>query len=160
MLRKFGLLGPGLAMLWAGIAVAGNVIVAGAKFTTDVARTDLLQVGEAQFQAVGIAEAVMCVLFLLAAWPRRHSKVIWLLAIPVVVFLIQEFLVYPPLHERTLAKIAGADPGDSPLHVIYAALEGVKIALLVLIGVVGTLVHAPRKAAASAPQGQAQDSPA
>ncbi|WP_061963819.1 hypothetical protein [Demequina aurantiaca] len=147
MLRRFGLLGPGLAMLWAGLAIAGNVIVAGVKFTTDVPRVDLLKVGEVQFQAVGIAEAVVCALFLLAAWPRRTSKVIWLLLAPVVLLLIQEFVVYPPLHERTLATIAGEDPDDSPLHIIYGALEGIKIILLLAIGVLGTLVHAPRSTA-------------
>lgn len=144
MLRKFGLLGPGLAMLWAGIAIAGNVIVAGVKFSTDVPRVDLLQVGEVQFQAVGVAEAVICILFILAAWPRRRSKVIWLLAVPVVLFVIQEFIVFPPLHARTLQTIAGQDPGDSPLHIVYGALEGVKIIALLTIGVMGTLVHAPR----------------
>lgn len=151
MLRKLGLLGPGIAMLWAGIAIGGNAISAGVKFSTDVPRVDLLQVGEVQLQAVGIAEAVMCVLLVLAAWSRRKSKVIWLLTVPVVLFLIQQLVVYPPLHERTLATIAGQDPGDSQLHLVYGALEGLKIVALLLIGVMGTLVHAPRKAAPAAP---------
>ena len=154
MLRKIGLLGPGLAMLWAGFAMAGNVLLPAVKFNADVGRIDLLRVGHEQFFWAGVAESVICVVFLLAMWSRRNSKVIWLLAAPVLILLVQRYLLYPMLDERTLAQIAGETVGDSPLHAIYAVLEAVKIALLLAIGVVGTLVHAPREtvtASASAP---------
>ncbi|WP_297082531.1 hypothetical protein [uncultured Demequina sp.] len=137
-----GLLGPALAMLWAGIAIAGNVIAAGSKFTTDVPREDLLQVGVAQFTWTGYAEWALAAVWVVGLWNARRSRLLWVLAAPVAVLAVQKLGVYPPLHDRTVAAIAGEDTGDSPLHVVYAALEGVKIALLVGIGVVGSILHA------------------
>lgn len=149
MLRKIGLLGPGLAMLWAGIAIAGNVLLPAVKFNAEVGRIDLLRVGHEQFFWAGVLEAAVCVVFALGIWPRRTSKVLWLLLVPVVLFAIQRFALYPLLNERTVAKIAGEDLGASPLHAIYAVIEAAKIAVLLAIGVVGALVHAPRKPAAA-----------
>lgn len=147
MLRKLGLLGPALAMAWAGIAIAGNVLLPSVKFNTDVAQIDLLKVGHEQFFWMGILEVVVWAIFALSLWPRRKSKVVWLLLVPVVLFAIQRLGLYPLLNERTMAKIAGETLADSPLHVIYAVLEAIKIAALLAIGVVGTLVHAPREPA-------------
>ncbi len=143
-LRTLGLLGPAIAMLWAGVAFAGNVIAAGSKFTTELARTDLLEVGIVQFAWVGATEWVIAAVFVLASVARWRSRVVWLLAVPVVIFAVQQWGVHPLLHERTLATIAGEELGDSPLHVVYAALEGVKLIVLVVIGVLGTLVHRGR----------------
>ena len=140
-------MGPAIAMFWAGIALAGNVIAAGSKFTTDVERTDLLEVGMVQFAWTGYVEWGLAALWLLAMWPRRRSRVVVMLAVPVVLFLIQKLGVYPLLNDRTLATIAGEDLDESPLHVVYAALEGVKIAALVVIGLVGAIVHRPAASA-------------
>lgn len=142
-LEVLGFLGPVIAMFWAGIALAGNVIAAGSKFTTDVERTDLLEVGMVQFAWTGYVEWGLAAIWLLALWPRRRARIGLLLAVPLVVFLIQKLGVHPLLNDRTLATIAGEDLDDSPLHVIYAALEGVKIAALVVIGLVGSIVHRP-----------------
>ena len=141
-----GLLGPAFAMLWAGIAIAGNVIAAGSKFTTDVPGEDLLEVGVAQFTWTGYAEWAIAAIWVVGLWNARRSRVLWILAAPVVLLAVQKLGVYPPLHERTLATIAGEGTGDSPLHVVYAALEGVKIAVLVAIGVVGSILHAHPRA--------------
>lgn len=143
-LEILGFLGPVIAMFWAGIALAGNVIAAGSKFTTGLPRADLLQVGVVQFAWTGYVEWVLVAVWLLAMWPRRRSRIALFFAMPVVLFLIQKLGIHPFLHERTLATIAGEDVGDSPLHIIYGALEGVKIACLVAIGLVGALVHGPR----------------
>lgn len=140
-LEILGFLGPVIAMFWAGIALAGNVIAAGSKFTTDVERTDLLEVGMVQFAWTGYVEWGIAVIWLLAMWPRRRARIVLLLAAPVVLFLVQKLGVHPFLNERTLATIAGEELDDSPLHVTYAALEGVKIAALVAIGLVGAIVH-------------------
>ncbi|WP_084105997.1 hypothetical protein [Demequina sp. NBRC 110056] len=140
------MLGPALAMLWAGIAIAGNVIAAGSKFTTDVPREDLLAVGVEQFTWAGYAEWALAAVWCVGLWNARRSRVLWVLAAPVVLLAVQKLGVYPPLNARTMATIAGESTGDSPLHAIYAALEGVKIALLVAIGVVGSILHsAPRR---------------
>src|SRR5690554_929982 len=88
-LEVLGFLGPAIAMFWAGIALAGNVIAASSKFTTDLERTDLLEVGMVQFAWTGYVEWVLAVLWLLAMWPRRRSRIVLLLAVPVGLFLIQ-----------------------------------------------------------------------
>ena len=144
-LEVIGFLGPGIAMLWAGVALAGNVIAAGSKFTTGLPRPELLEVGIVQFAWTGYVEWVLAAVWLLGMWPRRRSRIVVIFAVPVALLLIQKLGVHPPLNERTLATIAGEDPGDSPLHIIYGALEGIKIAVLVTIGLVGTLVHRPRR---------------
>lgn len=140
------MLGPAIAMLWAGIALAGNVIAAGSKFTTDVPREELLQVGVVQFAWTGYVEWALAAVWVVGLWNARRSRVLWLLVLPVVVLAVQKLGIQPGLSERTQATIAGETPDDSPLHVIYAALEGVKIAVLVAIGVVGSILHAaPRR---------------
>ena len=149
-LEMIGVLGPAIAMLWAGLAIGGNVIAPAAKFTTDVPREALLQVGVAQFAWVGYAEWALALVWVLGMWPRRRSRIVRMLAVPVVLLLIQKLGVLPPLHARTEAAIAGDDAGDSALHVVYAALEGLKIAVLLVIGLVGAVVHSPRRIVPSA----------
>jgi len=123
-----------ILVLWSGVVLGGSLIAAPAKFQAQSLTLEVaLDVGRAQFSWVGIAEGALCAAFLIAR--AAFGGVSWLLAaIPVGIFLVQRFIIMPPLDARTLQVIAGENVGDSHLHRLFIILEGVKFLLLIILG--------------------------
>ena len=125
------------ALIWSGVALGGSLIATPAKFQApSLTMPTALEVGRAQFQWVGLGEALLCVVLIAAVF--TVGKLDWrLAAVPVVLFAIQRLAVMPSLDARTLQVIAGADVGPSSLHIVYIVLEVAKFAALLTAGIWG-----------------------
>jgi hypothetical protein len=128
-------LGVGLALLWAGLCLGGNVIAAAAKFSVlSLELADLLRVGRAQFAALDQAElgflvALCLVLSLCRRWP---PMAFWGVCLG---FFAEQLLLLPLVEARSDLIFAGKTPAPSRLHLWLIALELGKItALLWLAG--------------------------
>jgi len=131
-----------IALFWAGVALAGNVLAATAKFQIESLPMPLaLQLGHIQFVWTASAE-LSCIALMLICWLlalRRKafqfkSLSTVLILIATAVFAIQHLLLMPPLHERTLKVIAGEVLEKSHLHKTYATTEVIKFLALVITG--------------------------
>lgn len=133
-MRKYYFL---LTSLWAGVVLGGSLIVAPAKFQVpSLTIPQLLEVGRVQFQWVGIAEIIFAAFLLLPLLysPIRGkfslgAKSILLAALAALI--VQQGFVVPPLGERTQSIIVGEAVGSSYLHLVFVAVEIIKISLLV-----------------------------
>ncbi len=128
---------PAAALFWAGLVLGGSLIAAPAKFQMQSLTLPVaLDVGRAQFLWVGIGEGSLGAAFLLAQflWGGVNWK---LAAVPVLLLLVQRFIVMPPLDARTPQIIAGEGLGESHLHLVFIALEIVKVIILLSIAWIG-----------------------
>ncbi len=120
----------GLAGIWAGVVIGGSLIAAPAKFQVAALSTpQLLEVGRAQFHWVGIAEAALCAALIVSVLARERSWFTFLL-IPVTLLAIQRLYLMPLLDVRTLKIIAGSDVPESSMHLVFIALEVIKVLFL------------------------------
>ncbi|GHB40015.1 hypothetical protein GCM10007094_31620 [Pseudovibrio japonicus] len=133
-MRKYYFL---LTSLWAGVVLGGSLIVAPAKFqVASLTIPQLLEVGRAQFQWVGIAEIIFAALLILPLfYPPIREKLslgakCFLLA-ALAALIVQQGFVMPPLSERTQSLIVGEPVGSSYLHLVFVAVEILKISMLV-----------------------------
>lgn len=119
-------------LLWAGLAIGGNLIAAPAKFDVDVLSLgDLLRVGRAQFAWLGSAEIFFAVLtvvicLFITGWPRRAA------AIAVFILALQQLGFQPILQDRTDMILTGQTPPETHLHLWFIGAEVAKVALLIL----------------------------
>lgn len=125
---------PATFFVWAGVSLAGNLIVAPAKFRVETLTTaELLQVGRAQFAWVGIAE-IFLLLLCVFGWFQAKRRPTWVFATIVLIFGMQQLILQPMLQGRSDLIIAGVDAGESHLHLIFIAAEVVKFLLLTIAG--------------------------
>ncbi len=137
--RAVGLVG--VPFVWLGMVAAISLLEAPLKFQAEgVSRTEALAVGQLVFPALNAVEVVWAVTLLVLLWPvRRATELarVWRLALATVgILLVQVAVVRPVLHTSTVAVIAGESEGGSSWHVVYIALEGVKLLLLLVVAVV------------------------
>lgn len=123
-------------LVWAGLALGGNIIAAPAKFQVDsLTLSQLLRVGRAQFAWLGVAELVFAIftilLCLFAVWRLR---ILGLLAVGL--FGLQHFGLQPILEARTDMIVSGEQASEGMPHLIFIALEIAKTAFLALGGVI------------------------
>jgi len=130
----------GLPLIWSGVSLGGNLIVAPAKFRVEALEMPIaLQVGRAQFTWVGYAEWVL--LFLVIAGLILKMKVPAVaLAVAIAVFLVQKFWMQPLLEARSDVIIQGGDAGDSQFHLFFIAAEFIKFMALFWAGFVAISV--------------------
>lgn len=71
------------------------------------------------------------------AGPRRRPSrpALGVLAALWVLVALQSLVVRPALNARTDIVLAGGDPGESPLHVVYVGLS-----VLLVVGLVAAIV--------------------
>lgn len=123
-----------LPVLWAGLALGGNLIAAPAKFQVEaLSVAELLVVGRAQFAWLGVAELALAAAILLTLMLRRQRPG-WLLLVAFAVFAVQQLGLQPRLQARSDLLIAGQAAGESVLHLVFIAAEIVKIGLLLCAG--------------------------
>ncbi|MEH6631380.1 MAG: hypothetical protein V7776_11155 [Halopseudomonas aestusnigri] len=122
-----------LSFLWAGLSLGGNLIAAPAKFqVASLPVSTLLQIGQAQFNWLGTSQWIFVVLIvLLVAMSGRTLFLI--LSIPVMIFIVQEWLLMPALDTRTVSVIAGQTISANPmLHFGFVGAEIIKCLSLIL----------------------------
>jgi len=130
-----------ILLVWAGLALGGNIIAAPAKFQVDsLTLSQLLLVGRAQFEWLRIAElGFASVTILLCAFVDRRLRILGLLA--VTLFGLQHFGLHPKLEARTDLVLSGAPATDRTLHVVFVVFEIVKVVVLVVVGALQIIRH-------------------
>ncbi len=125
-----------LCFIWFGIVVGISVIEAPAKFKApSLTREVGLDVGRIVFGVLNKTEIVIYVLVVLLAVFRRQTKYIWTgVGLLGVILLMQSAWLLPDLSARTDLILAGETPEASHTHALYAALELVKLIVLMLVG--------------------------
>lgn len=136
LMQRFATLAPTLTLLWAGVALGGNIIAAPAKFQVQSLTTaELLQVGRAQFAWLGIAElAIAAGLIIVLLFGRTRPT--WTLAVAMVLLAVQQFTWQPALEARSDLIATGGTPEESHLHLIFVVAEIAKFLLLISAGYV------------------------
>ncbi|WP_425414558.1 hypothetical protein [Pseudonocardia spinosispora] len=125
---------------WWGMVLAISGLEAPLKFRAPGITVPLgLGIGRLVFRALNIAELVWALLItvaLLVPPSEFHTGatsslvlVLWLLLV------VQLGFLRPKLDRRALALIAGETPPASRGHLVYIALEGLKIIVLPVLGV-------------------------
>ena len=126
-----------LPVLWIGMVMAISFIEAPLKFQAPGITIPLgLGIGRLVFTVLNIVEAVLALaLNAVSFWPRVTAiagSMRVLLAAIVATLVVKIAVVRPPLNARTNEVLQGADPGESPWHYIYIALDLVLLALLII----------------------------
>ncbi|WP_434442684.1 hypothetical protein [Lentzea sp. E54] len=125
------------ACVWLGMVVAIS-IEAPLKFRAPGITLPLgLGIGRLVFRALNASEIVLAtvtaVTFALA--PRSLAATI-LLVVLAVTLAVQVLVLRPRLEARAAVIIAGETPPGSSTHVVYIALEGLKVLLLITFAIV------------------------
>ena len=133
--------------VWLGLIVGLGFIETPLKFLAPGVTVEIaLGIGRLVLTTLdGIGVALMVVITVLSLLRTRLPRAglvtvgaLWL------VLLVQVALIRPPLNARTDAILAGRDPGESSLHVVYIAAD-----LLLIAGIIVYLVIAGRQRAAA-----------
>lgn len=127
-----------VSFVWLGMVLAISFLETPLKFRAPGITVPLgLGIGRLVFRALNACElgfaAVLLVTMTLGDWPV--SAVVGLL-VAVVTLGAQLIVVRPRLTRRTNAVLAGADAPRSRAHLAYVALEAIKVAGLLVGGIV------------------------
>lgn len=129
--------GAALAFVWLGMVLAISVLEAPLKFRAPGITLALgLGIGRLVFRGLNIVEVVLAAAITVACAVAPTALAWVLLGALWLVLALQLLVLRPRLNRRTSLVIAGADVASSPLHLVYIALEAVKIVLLTAAGIV------------------------
>lgn len=123
--------------VWLGMVLAISFLEAPLKFRAPGVTTVLgLGIGRLVFRALNVAELVLLVVVGTALLVASGSPgATWLAAGSAGVLAAQMIAVRPALSRRSDAVLRGEDPPRSHTHLVYVALELLKVGLLVALGV-------------------------
>lgn len=125
----------GLPFFWAGAVVAISFMEAPLKFgAPNLTREVALEVGHIVFDALNKLEIAVAIVFALTLVFSRDRRVVLTFGLAALILLIQTVVLFPILDERTLAMARGETVPESSLHLIYIALEVVKLISLLVLG--------------------------
>jgi hypothetical protein len=123
--------------VWLGMVLAISFLEAPLKFGAPGVTVPIgLGIGRVVFRALNTVEAALAaavVVCLLIDQPDVSARVALIVAIATL--LAQLVGVRPRLARRTAAVLAGVDAPRSHAHLAYVALEAVKVAALLVAGV-------------------------
>jgi hypothetical protein len=123
--------------VWLGMVLAISFLEAPLKFGAPGVTVPIgLGIGRVVFRALNAVEAVLAavvVVCLLVDQPDLPARVALIVA--TAILLAQLLGVRPRLARRTAAVLAGNDAPRSRAHLAYVALEAVKVAALLVAGV-------------------------
>lgn len=116
--------------LWAGLVIGISFVAQPAKFGAAGLRRDTaLSVGRRIFRAMHGVEAVFAVASVLLAM-GAGARISTLIGAAVLILVVQASVLMPRLSRRVDAILAGRDLPKSLDHILFAALEAGKVALL------------------------------
>ncbi len=123
--------------VWLGMVLAISFLEAPLKFRApDVTLRIGLGIGRLVFRALNVAETVLAALLVVATVVAPPPVgVLTGGAVLVGTLLVQLVAVRPTLSRRSDRVLAGADVPRSRSHYVYIALEAVKVAALIVTGV-------------------------
>lgn len=128
----------GTLFFWAGFVCSISFMEAWLKFRAPGVTLPIgLSIGKLVFTALNRMEWVFLLLFSIMAAPRFKNlpkKVLTLSVAVTVVLLTQTIWLLPRLTQRAEQIIAGNEPGESAIHLVFGILEVSKVALLIYLG--------------------------
>jgi hypothetical protein len=126
-----------VTFVWLGMVLAISFLEAPLKFRAPGVTIPLgLGIGRLVFRALNAVElALAVVLVVCLAVGRPGAGTVVAAAVAVVVLLGQVLAVRPALTRRSDRVLAGGDAPRSHSHYVYVGLEAVKVAGLVVAGV-------------------------
>ncbi|MBQ0896554.1 hypothetical protein KBX37_26270 [Micromonospora sp. U56] len=126
-----------IPFVWFGMVVAISLIEAPLKFRAPgITRALGLGIGRLVFRALNVAELTLFLLLSLALVGAGAGAVRWtLVAVTGAVLLTQAFVMRPLLDVRAQQIIAGGQPVASHLHVVYIAMEAIKLVTVAWLGI-------------------------
>lgn len=125
-----------LCFTWFGLTAGISLLEGPVKFTAPtISREIALDVGRVVFLALNRVELVALILLLILIRTSGLARHLWGLWAPLVlIMLAQSAWLLPELAARSQQIVAGIDPGSSMAHGTYAALELLKLLLLLVLG--------------------------
>lgn len=128
---------------WLGMVLAISFLEAPLKFRAPGVTVPLgLGIGRVVFRALNRVEVALLVLAVVAVALAPHPAPVVLLAALAVLVGVQLGLVRPRLNRRSDRVLAGEELPRSRGHLVYVALEVVKVALLIATGSVALVAAA------------------
>lgn len=130
------------AFTWLGMVLAISFLETPLRFRAPGITVSLgLGIGRLVFRALAVAELALAVAFTLALVLANGTVTVgaatWVLtALLWAVLAAQTGVLRPRLDHRARLVVAGESPPRSHLHLAYVALEGIKVVLLLILGVV------------------------
>ncbi|MFB4302897.1 hypothetical protein [Actinomadura sp. NTSP31] len=127
-----------LTFLWLGMVLGISFLEAPLKFRAPGVTIPIgLGIGRIVFRALNLAETALAVAVAAAvAAGSPPAAIVVLTAVVAVLLAVQLGAVRPRLNKRSDRVLAGeTDLPRSRGHLYYVALEGVKVALLVALGI-------------------------
>jgi len=126
----------GLTFVWLGMVLAISFLEAPLKFRApDVTLRIGLGIGRLVFRALNATEAILAVAIVVALVVSPSVRNIVAPAVAIAVLAAQLLLVRPRLTRRSNTVLAGQDPPHSHDHHTYVALEAIKVAALLVGGI-------------------------
>ena len=131
-------LGARLLLLWAGLSIGVAFLATPVKFMApSLSLPVALDVGRHTFRIYNdVALGLLVLLVLAAAWSKAWRSTYLALAVPAAVVLAQALWLIPALDDRVSAILAGGRPAASNLHAVYIGVELLKVAWLLVFGLV------------------------
>jgi len=125
------------AFTWLGMVLAISFMEAPLKFRAPGITLQLgLGIGRLVFRALNGAEVVLLLVIAIAlVVGPRPAPVVWAAVAAAVVLLAQLLGVRPVLTKRSDRVLAGENAPRSGAHYVYVGLEVVKVAALIVLGV-------------------------
>ena len=127
-----------LALIWVGLLLGVSFLATPVKFLApSLSLPVALDVGRQTFMALSWLELFLAIVLTALGilsreyWPRYLALSIFVLV------LVQFFWLLPILDQRVEIILRGGQPEPSRLHTIYIIIEGIKLALLGGIAVIG-----------------------
>lgn len=128
----------GILFFWAGFVSSISFMEAWLKFQAPgVTLESGLSIGKLIFWALNRMEWVFVFLLIIGMLPlikRTSKRFLFLTGSIVLILLIQTFLLLPELNERAEMIIAGKEPGESPVHMLFGVAEVGKVIILLYLG--------------------------
>jgi hypothetical protein len=123
--------------LWLGMVLAISFLEAPIKFRAPGVDLRLgLGIGRLVFRALNAVEVVLALVLVSAVLVGdTRDRVAWAAVAPVLVLVVQLAGVRPLLTRRSDRVLAGLDDGGSRAHLLYIGAEVLKVAALVVVGV-------------------------
>jgi hypothetical protein len=124
--------------VWLGMVLAISFLETPLKFRAPGITVPLgLGIGRLVFRALAVIELVFAgVLTGALVLGDRTAAVIVLASVLWAILVVQVAVLLPRLDRRACLILAGGSPSRSRLHLAYVALDGIKVVLLPVLGVV------------------------
>jgi hypothetical protein len=128
----------GIFFFWAGFVSSISFMEAWLKFRAPGVTLEAgLSIGKLIFTALNRMEWVFVLLLMIWTIPRiknLSARFISLSGIVVLILIIQTFLLLPVLNERVEIIIAGSEPGESSVHMLFGIAEIIKVLTVLYLG--------------------------